>query len=262
MLRPENWGITKPLHGGDPDPDHPRAGRLRGAWLFNDYPVPFVEDVSGWNNIGEFGAAGAAPSWAVGRNGGDWAVAFDGGDLVTVPDVWGVGEFPDGITVVAWVMQPGWAACSYVTKTPGCYNLTGTAAGALTFTVGAVAATSAAAVIPLNQWFQVVGTHDGATTRIYFNGVEVGNQANIQVVPTFAIALLFGAEAGPLFGLNGSIDHVLLYDCGFDAEEVRELREAPFAPFLIGYRFPLDEVVRPPGQSDTDWTMVRGQVKP
>ena len=114
-----------------------------------------------------------------------WSNYFDGtGDYLTAPDnaayAFGTGDF----TVECWVFT-GTSATQCVagqgdstgTRTSRSFLLYASLTGNPYFTVGhtgnnSVDLTSSSA-LPLNQWNHIAGVRDGATLRLYLNGVQV-----------------------------------------------------------------------------------------
>ena len=68
------------------------------------------------------------------------------------------------------------------------------------------------AAVPLNTWTHLAVTYDGATLRLFVNGVQVSTRAVTGLVVTTAGALRIGGNSvwGEYF--KGSIDEVRIYN--------------------------------------------------
>ena len=71
--------LIKPIRGSTLKRTHPLARGLVGGWLMNENGGNRVNDLSGNNNFGTFGAGAAQPSWSIGKFGP--AVTVTGGGL-------------------------------------------------------------------------------------------------------------------------------------------------------------------------------------
>ena len=78
--------------------------------------------------------------------------------------------------------------------------------------------------LPLNAWAHVVVSHDGATTRVYRNGIEVVNSAGygaaVGWAATPATPLLIGKRWDSASSFPGRIDEVALYPTALSATQV------------------------------------------
>jgi len=87
---------------------------------------------------------------------------------------------------------------------------------------------SSTASIPINTWFHVVGTYDGATVAIWVNGViggtTVATTGNISVNAAARLSIgRIGASTGGLTATNLFIDELTLWNIGMNQNEVRAL---------------------------------------
>ena len=253
----------KPPMGSRPAHGRAQGVGIRAAWLFNEYAGARVYDPSGYNNTGPFSAAPADPSWAPGRYAGERSLYFDGNDDIQPPDSWSLKNFADGLSVVSWIQHAAWADAGIVAKgaAGADWKLWIGADTRVHWDVGVTGSQSGLAPIAANTWYQVVGTYDGAVQRLYINGAEVDADANVAGVAATATPVLIGTEGANW--LTGYIDHVIIYGRCLHWGEVAELWAAPFAGMTTP-RFDLPWLsvnMRPPGQCDIDWTMVRGKVR-
>ena len=71
--------------------------------------------------------------------------------------------------------------------------------------------------LPLNTWSHLAATYDGATLRLYVNGVQVASQAVTAPIGTSTGALTIGGDA--LYGqyFAGRIDEVRIYNTALSA---------------------------------------------
>ena len=77
-----------------------------------------------------------------------------------------------------------------------------------------------------NTWMHVAATYDGATIRLYVNGVEEANMASSTPIGTNALNLGIGAQPDGLTSLRGTLDDVLLYNSALSAPEIAALAAA------------------------------------
>ena len=83
---------------------------------------------------------------------------------------------------------------------------------------------------PLGVWSHVAATYDGATTRLYVNGDEVGNAAGPASIATNSLSLGIGADSVGDSGLDGSMDDVRLYDRALSPTEIADLAAVNTVP--------------------------------
>jgi hypothetical protein len=77
----------------------------------------------------------------------------------------------------------------------------------------------------LNQWYNVAVTRAGSTYTIYVNGTAVSSENNALPVPDANAPLTLGEGESPPgdFFMNGSMEHVLLYNRALGASELAGL---------------------------------------
>jgi len=161
----------------------------------------------------------------------DTSVGFDGvDDYVSVPDA--ASLRPANITVEAWLKpatgSTDWASALMKT-TPGTwgtgYGLYYRTAGTINFFVNGYTNGAVATTIPLNEWTHVVGTYDGATVRLYTNGVLAASLAYSTAISHATTPLRIGEmhenTGNPLYFWKGGIDDVALYSTALTATQVR-----------------------------------------
>ncbi len=85
-----------------------------------------------------------------------------------------------------------------------------------------------APVRTVDQWYHLVATYDGTTSKLYINAVMAGNTSSMESIgtagrnPTLTIG---GSFLGGI-GLNGVIDEVRVYNRALSAQEVSALNQA------------------------------------
>ena len=207
-------------------------GGLAAAYSFDEGGGSSVADTSGnvnhgaisgatWNGSGRFGAA----------------LSFDGvNDWVTVNDAASL-DLTNGMTLEAWVRPTtlsGWRTAMMKEATGGLAyalyahdNLPWPAGYVHTTFDWSVSGTSA---ILLNTWTHLATTYDGATLRLYVNGIEVQTRAISGNIAVSSFPLRIGGNAtwGEYF--QGLIDDVRVYRRALSSAEVRADLETPVTP--------------------------------
>ena len=191
---------------------------LVAAYDFDAGTGSTLSDGSGNGNTGVINGATWATSGRFGR-----ALSFNGAAVVNVNDSPTL-DLTDGVTLEAWVfptsfnadfqsilskpMDSGFTSISYVlhggsrpTSLPS-------------FTVFGANNLNGLSVLPLNVWSHLAATYDGATMRLYVNGVQVASRAQTGTVASSAEALRIG------LGWAGMIDEVRIYNRALAVSEV------------------------------------------
>src|SRR5438093_11641326 len=73
----------------------------------------------------------------------------------------------------------------------------------------------------LNTWTHLAGTFDGATMRLYVNGVEAVSQAQTAALTATAGTLQIGADSYAGENFAGRIDEVRIYNRALTAAEIQ-----------------------------------------
>jgi uncharacterized protein YjdB len=203
---------------------------LVAAYAFNEGVGNTVTDASGHGNTGTISGA----TWtASGKFGG--ALSFNGSSSwVTVNDAASI-DLTNGVTLEAWVKLStvtGWQAV-VIKERPG--GLIYALYAANTNQSGPVAALHTSSdtnlygppPLPVNTWAHVAATYDGATLRLYVNGVQVNSQAFSGQMPLSASPLRIGGDSvwGEYF--NGAIDEVRVYNRALSAAEIQTDMNTP-----------------------------------
>jgi hypothetical protein len=138
---------------------------------------------------------------------------------------------PAQFSVEAWVKLTGGAGTyrSVVTSRTGSYSgyiLYATAADTWQFWLGAGTAWRIVSgpAVTLNAWTHLVGTFDGATARLYVNGVLAASSAGAAFAANTSAPLRFGAgrsESAPAYFLPGSLDELAVYGSALSAARIQ-----------------------------------------
>ena len=201
----------------------PSPSGLVAAYSFNEASGVSTLDASGNNNTGTISNATRSTAGKFGK-----ALSFNGTSArVNVPDAASL-DLTTGMTLEAWV-RPS-ALTSWRTV------ILKEAAGGLAFSLYAHTsasrpegyvhvttdmAASGTSPLTLNTWTHLAVSYDGATIRLYVNGVEVGSQALTGPIATSTGALRIGGNAvwGEYF--QGLIDEVRVYNRALSAGEIQ-----------------------------------------
>jgi chitodextrinase len=237
-------GQSRPIGAkGDAGAYESISSGLVAAYSFNEAAGVLASDVSGKGNA----AAVSGASWtSAGRFGG--GLWFDGAnDWATVADDPSL-DLAARLTIEAWV-RPSSLGSSWRTvamkEQPGnlayaLYANSDTLGASGHVYVDSDVDARAPGRLPLNDWTHLATTYDGASLRLYANGVEVSRRALSGNVATSAGPLRLGGNSVWNEWFSGTIDEVRVYDRALSAGQVRKdmrkaLRgaadsEAPTAP--------------------------------
>ena len=76
-------------------------------------------------------------------------------------------------------------------------------------------------VLAVNTWTHLAATFDGATVRLYVNGVQVASQAQTAPLATTSGTLQIGGDSYPNEYFAGRIDEVRIYNRALSAAEIQ-----------------------------------------
>jgi hypothetical protein len=193
---------------------------LVAAYGFNEGSGATVTDASGNGNTGFISAA----AWTTGKFGK--ALSFNGSTtLVSIADSASL-DLTTGMTLEAWVYPTAlgdWRDLLY--KGPNdLYYLMGSSPSNNTPAMGGTFTSSplyGSSALPLNTWSHIAATYDGATKRLYLNGVPVASQAQTGLIKTSTGALTIGGD--PLYGQYwaGLIDEVRVYNRALSPSDIQ-----------------------------------------
>ena len=187
-----------------------------------------VSDTSGQNNTGTLLNA----TWTTGRYG--TGLAFNGSNSwVTVNDSASL-NLVNGLTLEAWVrptLNTDWRTIM-LKEWDAVYELyasttTGPGTGV---NIGGYQEVFSSTPLPTNTWSHVAATWDGATLRLYVNGVLVASRAATGTPATSTNPLRIGGNAhwGEYFA--GTIDEVRIYKRALSAAEIQTDMNTPVGP--------------------------------
>jgi hypothetical protein len=203
---------------------------LVAAYSFNAGAGTTVADASGNGNTGEISGA----SWTTSGRFGN-ALSFNGADnLVSVADASSL-DLTTGMTLELWVNPSalsGWRTALLKEAPSGLsYSLYGhdnvPRPAATVNTGGTDQSAVDSSPLALNTWTHLATTYDGATLRLYVNGVQVGNVAVTGSLTTSTGALRIGGNAiwGEYF--SGLIDEVRIYNRALTPQEIQNDMNTP-----------------------------------
>ena len=207
----------------------PASSTLVAAYAFEEGSGSLVADLSGNGNAGQIGSA----TWTTsGKYGG--ALSFNGSSArVTVPDAASL-DLTTGMTLEAWVYPTSitnkWRDAIY--KGNDAYYLSATSStGSRPATGGTFGGVNSEVIgptkLPVNTWTHLAATYDGATQRLFVNGVQVASKARIGSILTSTQPLQIGGDSiyGQFFA--GRIDEVRVYNTALSAAAVQTDMNTP-----------------------------------
>jgi concanavalin A-like lectin/glucanase superfamily protein len=209
---------------------------LVAAYAFDEGSGSTVGDSSGNGNHGSVSGATWTSSSRYGR-----ALVFDGSnDVVVVSDSSSL-DLVDGMTLEAWVYPTrplsGWKAI--LQKEVDAWFLDANTGGDRVGTGGTfdglccTVAEGPSALVP-NQWTHVAGTWDGATLRLYLNGVEVASEAHAGPLEVNDLPLRIGGNTYGSEFFPGRIDEVRIYGRALGASEIQTDLGTPVGGAPVG----------------------------
>ena len=192
-----------------------RAASLVAAYHFNEGSGTTVTDRSGNNNTGTLSGATWTTAGKFGR-----ALVFNGTNArVTIPDAPSL-RLTTAMTLEAWVkpsvVTSAWRDVIY--KGDDIYWLEATSdsnkvpAGGGKFGKPYTETAYGTAALAVNTWTHLAVTYDGATLRLYVNGVQVSSKAQTGNLVTSTHPLQIGGDS--IYGqyFQGTIDEVRIYN--------------------------------------------------
>jgi hypothetical protein len=211
----------------------PASTGLVAGYSFNEGIGSSVADASGTANTGTITGA----TWNTAGKYGN-SLTFNGSShVVVIPSAPSL-DLTTGMTLEAWVYptaaQSGWRAI--VQRQTDAYFLHASGGGgSLQPTIGGtfgglVDYWSAGSSLPLNAWSHLAFTYDGATARLYVDGVEVVTAPRTGALQTAgggASAVRIGNNVPYLENFLGRIDEVRIYNRALSAAEIAADMGAP-----------------------------------
>ncbi|MDD5687375.1 MAG: FG-GAP-like repeat-containing protein [Elusimicrobia bacterium] len=200
-----------------------------------------VSDTSGNNNNGTLTGMDTSTCWISGEVG--TGLKFDGvNDYVSVPNSTSLDINGSQLTLIAWVRvdaidptdvnahqifiaKP--AADGNHTAPYFAYSLHGVRASATELTprlwldIGGTGVSVAATQnIGIGTWYHLAAVYNGATMKIYVDGVESNSSAQTGNIAALGTALRLGANGGGTETFNGAMDGVKIYNIALTGSEI------------------------------------------
>jgi hypothetical protein len=207
------------------------TGEIVAWWRFDEGSGEITYD-SASNN---FGIIKGDKTWVNDRDRG-WCLSFDGSDdYVLIPGASDLNT--DTVTVSAWIKAETWTPYSWtgsiVSKDDWDYGYHGYAlrcgdGGMLSFVISTVEDIWPDAVsdpvMGIGKWYQVVGTYDGGTIRVYINGAESGSTSAKGPINSSSYDLNIGRGTYAKERLfHGLIDDIRIYNYALSKAEIKNL---------------------------------------
>jgi Concanavalin A-like lectin/glucanases superfamily len=215
----------------------PASAGLVAAYSFNEGAGTSVADASGNGLTGTISGA----TWSTqGRFGN--ALSFNGTNAWVTVGATALLNLTTGMTLEAWVFptahSASWNNVIIKERVNGeVYNLYSN----IDISVPTVYVVRAAAPnapldargtsqLPLNAWSHLAATYDGATLRLFVNGVQVGSRALTGALLTSTGVLRIGGNSiwGEFF--KGQIDEIRIYNRALTPAEIQADMSRPIAP--------------------------------
>jgi hypothetical protein len=203
---------------------------LVAAYGFDAGSGTTAADASGNGNTGTISGAAWTTSGRFGN-----ALSFNGvSNLVNVADASSL-DLTTGMTLEAWLNPSalsGWRTV-LLKEAPGrlSYSLyahdNAPRPAATVYTGGNDQSAVGTAALALNTWTHLAATYDGATLRLYVNGVQVESRAVTSSLITSTGALRIGGNTiwGEYF--TGLIDEVRIYNRALTPAEIQSDMNVP-----------------------------------
>ena len=194
---------------------------LVAAYGFEETSGTTALDASGNGNSGTLAGAVSSASGHSGR-----AMSFDGvNDVVTVADSDTL-DASTALTIEAWLypQSTGWRTALLKESAGGLayalYASTNNSLPSLEIQASATTELRGATSLPTNRWSHLTATYDGATMRVYINGVLSSSRAASGPITSSSGALRIGGNSiwGEYF--RGRIDEVRIYRRTLTAAEI------------------------------------------
>jgi hypothetical protein len=201
--------------------------------LITHYPLTedagsTARDYSGNGNDGTANGAGPSGTGTVGGPIEQTAYDFDGSsDTVTIGDISlleasNLGNF----TVSAFVKPDATGSTDVIIGKDNEYKLTnnsGTWQWSVYDSGNGVWRDVNGDSLSSGQWYRVTGTWDGATQRLYVNGIEQANQQPTVTLNSTANTLAIGDNSAAGNNFDGAIADIRIYDRALSPSEVSYL---------------------------------------
>ena len=195
------------------------------AFAFEDYSGTTTEDATGNGNTGSLaGGAAFAAGWF-----GD-GVAFDGVDSRLDVPASETLALTNAFTFETWAYPAAMAGQLWSRRDASdnaLYSLHIQPSGALQFTAlttTGIAGLVSATTVPLNAWIHIAVTYDGATLRLFLNGVEAAAGPASGSLVSSDEPIRFGE------GYAGTLDEIRIYRRTLSVAEIATDMTTPVQP--------------------------------
>jgi len=209
----------------------PGVPGLVAAYSFDENAGAVVSDISGNGNTGTISGATWTPTGKYGS-----ALNFNGSNSLVVVKSSASLNLSNTMTLSAWAYptaaQSGWR--TIVQKQVDAYFLHAGSNSALrpagggTFN-GKVSFATSPSVIPVNSWTHLAVTYDGASVRLFVNGLLVATKAQTGVIETNGNGVRIGGNVPYGEYFKGLIDEVRVYNRALTAVEIKTDMQTPIA---------------------------------
>lgn len=212
----------------------PPASGLVAAYSFNAGSGTAVADSSGLNNNGTLFSA----TWTtIGKYGN--ALSFNGTNAwVTIPDANSL-DLSTGMTLEAWVYPTGtltgWRSLLIKEAPPeSAYELYANTdinkVGGYVYINHAYGGAFSTSKLSVNTWTHLATTYNGATLKLYVNGIQVGSKPQTGAMSASSGPLRIAGSSmwGEYF--KGRIDEVRVYARSLTAQEIQTDMNTPVTP--------------------------------
>ena len=203
---------------------------LVAAWGFNEGAGATTADGSGNGHLGTLSNATWTTSGQFGA-----ALSFNGTNAsVGVSDAADL-DLTTGMTISAWINPAAagsWRTVVMKERPSGLayslYSDNGASRPSAFVNIGGSDRNAeGTAAVPLNTWSHVAATYDGATLRLFVNGVQVGSQAMTGAMAVSTGALRIGGNSVWSEYFQGRIDEVRIYNRALTAGEIQADMNVP-----------------------------------
>jgi chitodextrinase len=215
------------------------AGGLVAAYGFNEGAGATTVDLSGNGNTGLIINA----TWTTAGKYGNGLVFSGVNTWVAIADAPSM-HLTTGMTIEAWVkpsvVENRWREVFYKGDAYGndlLYLEAMTTSGAVPaigtqLTSGGSIVATGTTPLTANAWAHMAATYDGATLRLFVNGVQVASQAQTGTLLTSTQSLTIGADSihGSFF--QGTIDEVRVYNRALSASELQSDMSTPLGTIV------------------------------
>ncbi len=202
----------------------PPATGVVAAYAFSEGSGTTTSDRSGNGNTGTL----SGTTWTTAGLAGV-GLSFDGvNDRVDVNDSASL-DLTGGMTLEAWVyptVLSGWRTVVLKERPGGLayalYAHDNAPKPAAYVRIGSAdVSVVGVSALPLHTWTHLATTYDGATLRLYVNGIEVGSRAVTGIIQVSTGRLRIGGNAVWSEWFAGQIDEVRIYNRGLSAAEIQ-----------------------------------------